>query len=433
MRCPKAIPSLARIDAGLGKGLAPAQPLGGGDLPRRAGGARTLAKLKSTVLYFAPKSARSPRQADSRNVTARLHLTSDTGGRTLAHFEKYQAPALGNMCAHYERRPELERGYLRDNIDPERTALNYNLAPARASQVEFIQGRIAELGLKRAPRKDAVRMVDCVVTQPKSLDAGLGPAFFQACYAHMAEQFGPENVVSAYVHLDESQPHMHFAFVPVTQDGRLSAKSVLTRTMLKSFHTSLQQACEQELGVPVEVCLEEETRGDNAAKYVDLAEFQAATARLECLRQEAGCIEAEIQDLQPTAQTLADSLRTLSDGRAAIEREAGLRSDCEQLRSQAEGLEKRIRQVEISISGTRRHLEETGKRIERVRARLGDLKTAIKARLESIANRCHGYDRCVPDTLSKSTLAQARALKISVSRRWEPLRPGGGDSRAWRM
>lgn len=351
----------------------------------------------------------------------------------MAHFEKFQAPALGNMCAHYERRPELERGYERDNIDPERTALNYNLAPARESQVAFVNQRIAELNLKRAPRKDAVRMVDCVVTQPKSLDASLGPEFFQACYNHMAEQFGPENVVSAYVHLDESQPHMHFAFVPVTQDGRLSAKSVLTRSMLQRFHPDLQKACEQALGVPVEVCLEEETRGDNAARYVSLKEFQDATARLECLRQEAREAEEEIERMEPAAQTIAESLRTLSDGRGAIEREEGLRSDCEQLRSQAGDLEERIRQSQISIRDAKERIEETRTAIERARKRLGDLAAAITERLQAIAARCHGYDRHVPDTLSEQTLAQARALKISVSRRWEPLRPGGGDARARRI
>lgn len=352
----------------------------------------------------------------------------------MAHFEKYQAPALGNMCAHYARRPELERGYLRDNIDPARTALNYNLAPARASQVDFVNQRIAELNLKRAPRKDAVRMVDCVVTQPRSLDAALGPEFFQACYDHMAETFGRDNIVSAYVHLDESQPHMHFAFVPVTQDGRLSAKSVLTRTMLKRFHTGLQNACEQALGVPVEVLLDEETKGDRAAKYVDLAEFQAATARLECLRREAEAIETEIKDLEPAAQTVAESLRTLSDGRGAGEREEGLRADCERLRGEADGLRERIGKAETRIRFAKRDLEEIGSRIERVGKRLEDLKAAIKARLETIANRVHGYDRHVPDNLSKQTLAQARALKIAVSRRWEPLRPdGGGISRSWRQ
>ena len=353
----------------------------------------------------------------------------------MAHFEKYQAPALGNMCAHYERRPELERGYERDNIDPERTALNYNLAPARASQVDFVRQRIAELGLKRAPRKDAVRLVDCVVTQPKSLDASLGPEFFQACYEHMSKQFGPENVVSAYVHLDESQPHMHFAFVPVTQDGRLSAKSVLTRSMLQRFHTDLQNACEQALGVPVEVCLDDESRrerDERQAKYVDLETFKQATARLEEVRQETRAIEEEIEQLEPAAQSFPESLRTLSDGRGADEREAGLRSDCERLRSQAGGLEERIRQSQISIRDTKERIEETRTAIERARARLGDLKNSIKTRLEAIANRVHGYDRHVPDTLSEKTLAQARALKISVSRRWEPLRPGGGDSRAWR-
>lgn len=31
----------------------------------------------------------------------------------------------------------------------------------------------------------------------------------------------------ATVHLDEKTPHMHFGIVPITQDGRLSAKEVI--------------------------------------------------------------------------------------------------------------------------------------------------------------------------------------------------------------
>src|SRR5699024_366723 len=36
-----------------------------------------------------------------------------------------------------------------------------------------------------------------------------------------------ENIMYATVHLDEKTPHMHFGFVPLTEDGRLSAKEVL--------------------------------------------------------------------------------------------------------------------------------------------------------------------------------------------------------------
>lgn len=118
----------------------------------------------------------------------------------MAHVAKYQASALGNMTAHYERRPERERGYRRDNIDPERMHLNYNLAPDRGmAQVEFIQERIDSLELKRAPRKDAVRMCDCVLTLPESFDPARSDEFFAAGYGFLAARYGEENVVSAYV------------------------------------------------------------------------------------------------------------------------------------------------------------------------------------------------------------------------------------------
>lgn len=189
----------------------------------------------------------------------------------MAHFEKFQAGALGSMCAHYERRPELERGYRRANIDPQRTHLNYNLGPERrCSQVDFINDRIGELDLKRAPRKDAVRMVDCVLTLPRSFDRGRADEFFQVAYDQMADRFGRANVVSAYVHMDETTPHMHFAFVPVTGDGRLSAKDVLNRNELMRFHGELQDGMERELGCRCEICLDERTRADRAAQYVDL-------------------------------------------------------------------------------------------------------------------------------------------------------------------
>lgn len=67
----------------------------------------------------------------------------------MAHIEKYQSSALGNMLGHYERRAELEHGYERENIDPERTHLNYNLCE-RESPLGFVDERIG--GLEPAPQ-----------------------------------------------------------------------------------------------------------------------------------------------------------------------------------------------------------------------------------------------------------------------------------------
>lgn len=40
----------------------------------------------------------------------------------------------------------------------------------------------------------------------------------------MEEEYGKENLLYATVHMDEITPHMHYGVVPITKDGRLSAK-----------------------------------------------------------------------------------------------------------------------------------------------------------------------------------------------------------------
>lgn len=55
--------------------------------------------------------------------------------------------------------------------------------------------------------------------------------------------YGEKNVISAYVHMDETSPHMHFAFVPVVTDKKKghekgSAKEALcwSEKGLNKFH-----------------------------------------------------------------------------------------------------------------------------------------------------------------------------------------------------
>lgn len=316
----------------------------------------------------------------------------------VAHIEKYQASACGHMCEHYERKPELERGFARENIDPTRTDQNYNLAPTHENgQVAFINERIESLGLKRKPRKDAVRMCDCVLTMPQSLDPALRDEFFAAAYEELSEKFGEENVVSSWVHLDESQPHMHFAWVPVTDDGRLCAKEVVSRPVLQRLHTDLQVNLERALGVPVEVVLDEKTRGDRAAKYVDMPEFKAATERLECLRQEI----AE-KELEPAAETLSESARTLYKARNDRKREQGLREANESLRSRISELEEECSGLKNQARAFEREIPELERGIRSLEPRLERLRDRVAQAIEKL-----GY---VPDRASKFAQEMARAL-----------------------
>lgn len=63
-------------------------------------------------------------------------------------------------------------------------------------------------------------------------------------YGFVCREFGEENVASFIVHLDETGPHAHCVFVPLTADGRLCAKEVLggknkmeARQHMRDLHT----------------------------------------------------------------------------------------------------------------------------------------------------------------------------------------------------
>ena len=80
-------------------------------------------------------------------------------------------------------------------------------------------------------RKDAVKMCEVLVTSDShffdSLTAEQVTDFFDTAYAFLCDRYGRKNIIAATVHMDERTPHMHVDFVPVTKDGRLSAKEVV--------------------------------------------------------------------------------------------------------------------------------------------------------------------------------------------------------------
>lgn len=285
----------------------------------------------------------------------------------MAHVEKFQAAALGRVCDHFERRAELDHGYRRENIDNERSWLNYNLAPQRSvSQVEFINDRIDSLNLKRRPRKDAVRMCDCVITMPRSFDPGRQREFFNAAYAFLAQRYGAENVVSAWVHRDESMPHMHFAWVPVTQDGRLSAKSVVNRLDLKTLHPDMQVAMETALGCKVEIILDPEKAGEKQLSALNQSEYVAAKAELARIEGEIAAAHERLEGVQQREQ-------------AARDRSAELVREAYKAVDECKGLDQQIKQLKAEVAESERHADELAGRVTEVRGRVSWLERAVAA------------------------------------------------------
>ena len=161
------------------------------------------------------------------------------------HVAKYTRSATGHMLKHYERGKNNRGEYVKfgnQNIDLSRTHLNYNLAPDH-DQVEYLRERLSQVKVQN--RKDVNVMCDWVITAPKELRKEHEEEFFKLTYDFMAERYGKENVISAYVHMDETTPHMHFCFIPVYYDKKkeiykVSAKQRLNKIELKCIHPKFQ-------------------------------------------------------------------------------------------------------------------------------------------------------------------------------------------------
>ena len=263
----------------------------------------------------------------------------------MASVAKFTKAATGHICAHYERKKD-ERGqyykFHNQSIDPERTPLNYNLAPPReGGQVEFIRRRLSEV--KCLKRDDVKVLCTWVVTLPKYSRVTDGTdltmtyddapdrareAFFERTYRFLSDRYGERNVISAYIHMDEVTPHMHFAFIPVTDDRKrggekVSAKEVLTKADLQAFHGDFEKYLDGFNDWRFEV-LNEATRDGNkevaelkketALREVKQARLEALEARreLENVRDDITRVEEIKDDLEGEIEALRARKDTLT-------------------------------------------------------------------------------------------------------------------------
>lgn len=144
------------------------------------------------------------------------------------HISKCGGSATG-IGKHIDRESDPK------NADKERRHLNQELIQRRSSNLNNdIKARIAEgYTQPKAIRKDAVKALTIVLTgshdQMKEIerDPKLFQEWKQQNYDFIANKFGRDNIVRLTLHRDELTPHIHAVVVPITKDGRLSAKAFI--------------------------------------------------------------------------------------------------------------------------------------------------------------------------------------------------------------
>ena len=138
---------------------------------------------------------------------------------------KYKRENLKGIYRHNERR---NKNYSNDNIDKEKSYLNYSLkSPKYRYDKEF------DIMKEKYDLKGQIKTVsniacEYIITSDKQFFEEIGEEetkrYFETAYQFVAEykNLGEQYIMSAKVHMDEETPHMHLIFLPVvhTQDKK---------------------------------------------------------------------------------------------------------------------------------------------------------------------------------------------------------------------
>ena len=145
----------------------------------------------------------------------------------ILRFAKYKGPEIGHIESHNERTKEKYAS--NPDVDTARSHLNFHLVTPQRKYRAEAEKQIAEAGCRT--RSDSVRVVEALVTASPEFFKGKKKsevkAYFQEALAFIEKYQAKDTIISAVVHMDEKTPHMHLCFVPLTEDGRLSAKEIV--------------------------------------------------------------------------------------------------------------------------------------------------------------------------------------------------------------
>ena len=145
----------------------------------------------------------------------------------ILRFAKYKGPEIGYIEAHNERTKEKYAS--NPDVDTSRSKHNFHLIrPHRKYRAE-VERQIAEAGCRT--RSDSVRVVEALITASPEFFDGKKRAeikeYFNDALDFIKAYQNENTIISAVVHIDEKTPHMHLCFIPITGDGRLSAKDIV--------------------------------------------------------------------------------------------------------------------------------------------------------------------------------------------------------------
>lgn len=193
-----------------------------------------------------------------------------------------------------------------------------------------IQREINAAGAKT--RSNSVIGLDVIYTASpeffKLNNTNIIDQYFKDCLTYHQQRYG--HVVSAIIHYDEATPHMHILSVPLTRDGRLSARDIVGgRVQMAHTQDSFFEQVGQRYG------LQRGVHMDGPEKRTHIS---AQENRLRELQAQVQHEERRLEQLQHRASQTLQLLRTQTEqvrhAQSDLQELQGYLTDAERARAQ---------------------------------------------------------------------------------------------------
>mgnify|MGYP000001601669 FL=1 len=306
-------------------------------------------------------------------------------GYAVVHMMKIKSGAVGGIQSHNNREHEPKTN---PDVDMSRSEDNYDLIPCD-NYKRSIKEKLSNLvESSRAVRKDAVVVCNFIVTSDNETMNALGAdrqrEFFQDSVKWFSDRYGADRVLNATVHMDETTPHLHIGVMPITQDGRLSAKAIFTKTEMKAIQTEFARDVGEKYGLE---------RGVEGSERTHLSEARFKEQKALEMANEHGAIAQELHVLaEDCKQELSEATRSLETVKQELsamqDRKDTLQGEIERL----EAIDKQTKaRVHKALEKQKSDLLDLQERISEAKSELSVVETAVKEKKTEGAEK-FGWD-----------------------------------------
>lgn len=306
-------------------------------------------------------------------------------GYAVVHMMKIKSGAVGGIQSHNNREHEPKTN---PDVDMSRSEDNYDLISCD-NYKRSIKEKLSNLvESSRAVRKDAVVVCNFIVTSDNETMNALGTdrqrEFFEDSVKWFSDRYGADRVLNATVHMDETTPHLHIGVMPITQDGRLSAKAIFTKTEMKAIQTEFARDVGEKYGLE---------RGVEGSERTHLSEARFKEQKALEMANEHGAIAQELQIIaEDCKRELSEATRSLETVKQELstmqDRKDTLQGEIERL----EAIDKQTKvRVHEALEKQKPVLLDLQKQISEAKSELSVVETAVKEKKAEGAEK-FGWD-----------------------------------------